>query len=94
MYLRLSYENILLANFAKCIISTLAVMSSSIRRLSTALKLTKAYKPYAAPDVNTFAAYLTSSKEKYLADVRSEPSRGQEWTVAIGNEAGGAFFSP
>ncbi|KAJ6511396.1 exopolyphosphatase [Mycena vitilis] len=64
-----------------------AVKPSALRRLSTALKLGKT--PSAAiSDPSSLANFLSTTKEKYLSDVRATPSKGGEWTVVMGNEAG------
>ena len=68
-----------------------------LRRLSVALGLTKAYNPEDCPpnDLRTHSAitadlsdFLVASKASYLKD----PSAG-DWTVVMGNEAGGKSFS-
>ncbi|KAJ7662005.1 exopolyphosphatase [Mycena polygramma] len=64
-----------------------AVKPSALRRLSTALKLGKT--PSApVPDPSSLANFLSTTKEKYLSDIRATPSKGDEWTVVMGNEAG------
>ncbi|KAF9467710.1 hypothetical protein BDZ94DRAFT_1280301 [Collybia nuda] len=63
-------------------------MPNPLRRLSLALKLTKPYHPHAAPDATTLAQFLTTTKAKYLSDIRETPGKGGEWTVVMGNEAG------
>lgn len=68
-------------------------MPNPLRRLSLALKLAKPYQPHAAPDATTLAQFLTTTKAKYLSDVRETPGKGGEWTVVMGNEAGG-MYSP
>ncbi|KAK2460031.1 hypothetical protein APHAL10511_007954 [Amanita phalloides] len=35
-----------------------------------------------------FTQFLASSKQKYLNDIHTAPSRASEWTVVMGNEAG------
>ncbi|KAJ7704285.1 hypothetical protein B0H17DRAFT_6984 [Mycena rosella] len=67
--------------------STPAFKPSALRRLSTALKLGKTPTP-SAPDVSSLANFLVTAKEKYLSDIRATPSKGGEWTVVMGNEAG------
>ncbi|KAJ7248600.1 hypothetical protein B0H12DRAFT_1203065 [Mycena haematopus] len=37
---------------------------------------------------SSLANFLSTSKGKYLADIRATPSKGAEWTVVMGNEAG------
>ncbi|KAJ7216561.1 exopolyphosphatase [Mycena pura] len=59
----------------------------SIRRLSAALK-PGSYK-LVAPETSSLANFLQSTKEKYLSDIRATPSKGNEWTVVMGNESGG-----
>ncbi|KAG5350390.1 putative exopolyphosphatase [Termitomyces sp. T112] len=39
-------------------------------------------------DAPTLAQFLSASKERYLRDIRSTPSKGGDWTVVMGNEAG------
>lgn len=56
-----------------------------VRRLSLALAGTKQPVLSASSDVSV-AQFLASTKEKYLADIQA--GNGQEWTVAMGNEAG------
>ncbi|KAF8208339.1 hypothetical protein K438DRAFT_1904572 [Mycena galopus ATCC 62051] len=60
---------------------------SAIRRLSTLLQLGKPPGPPIL-EASALAKFLTASKEKYLNDVRATPSKGTEWTVVMGNEAG------
>ncbi|KAJ7846370.1 hypothetical protein B0H14DRAFT_3679166 [Mycena olivaceomarginata] len=52
--------------------------SSAVRRLSTVLKLGQLLEH----------RFRKPSKEKYLSDIRATPSKGAEWTVVMGNEAG------
>jgi exopolyphosphatase len=61
---------------------------SPFRRLSLAVKYGGSYKRNAAPD-SGLAHFLSTSKENYLRDVHAMPSKGGEWTVVMGNEAGG-----
>jgi hypothetical protein len=67
---------------------------TTLRRLSLALKITKPYQPHSVPKADTLARFLSESKEKYLNDVRTTPGRGGEWTVVMGNEAGGMCLIP
>ncbi|KAJ7628583.1 hypothetical protein FB45DRAFT_918684 [Roridomyces roridus] len=60
---------------------------STLRRLSTILNLVKTSSP-PAPDGSSLCTFLQSAKQKYLSDVRATPSKGSEWTVVMGNEAG------
>ncbi|KAK7019885.1 putative exopolyphosphatase [Favolaschia claudopus] len=60
---------------------------SALRRLSTALNLGKASVPVPS-DTSSLATFLSTSREKYLNDIRASPSKGDEWTVVMGNEAG------
>ncbi|KAG6827952.1 hypothetical protein H0H92_009860 [Tricholoma furcatifolium] len=69
-------------------------MRNPVKRLSLALGFNDA-KPTGAsgwtlppPDRNELAQFLSSSKERYLKDINSTPSKGHEWTVVMGNEAG------
>ncbi|KAJ7507287.1 exopolyphosphatase [Mycena galericulata] len=64
-----------------------AVKPSALRRLSTALKLGKTPTP-SVPDGSSLAKFLLTAKEKYLSDIHATPSKGGEWTVVMGNEAG------
>ncbi|KAJ7093991.1 exopolyphosphatase [Mycena belliarum] len=80
------------------------VKPSALRRLSTALagKLPLGKPAPAPPPVasekedegkgedgaGALATFLEEAKERYLCDVRATPSRGGEWTVVMGNEAG------
>lgn len=70
-------------------------MPNPIRRLSVALKITKSFKsaassPVAAPDQNLpLAEFLVSAKERYINAINETPSKAGEWTVVMGNEAGG-----
>ncbi|KAJ7777853.1 exopolyphosphatase [Mycena maculata] len=60
---------------------------SALRRLSTFLTQTKPPDP-SAPAESSLANFLATAKEKYLSDIRATPSKGSEWTVVMGNEAG------
>lgn len=68
-------------------------LNSPLRRLSVALKLTEAYPPTQIPLTPTsrssLSTYLANAKDKYLKDIREDPKKGAEWTVVMGNEAGG-----
>jgi exopolyphosphatase len=68
--------------------------STPLRRLSLALKISKPYQPHSAPKADTLARFLSESKQKYLDDIRATPERGGDWTVVMGNEAGGMRFNP
>ncbi|TFK75695.1 DHH phosphoesterase [Pluteus cervinus] len=78
-------------------------MASPIRRLSTALRRsrnisTPVASAAAAPPAESTAAtvapqqavqqFLSSAKERYLRDIAESPTKGAEWTVVMGNEAG------
>ncbi|KAG5333487.1 hypothetical protein C0989_005689 [Termitomyces sp. Mn162] len=39
-------------------------------------------------DARTLVQFLSASRERYLQDIRSTPSKGGDWTVIMGNEAG------
>ena len=68
-------------------------MHKHIRRISVALGVNKVSETQDdAP--TTLSQFLSASKERYLSDIRGSPSRGGEWTVVMGNEAGGAYISP
>ncbi|KAJ6481722.1 hypothetical protein C8R45DRAFT_310634 [Mycena sanguinolenta] len=64
----------------------MSVKPSALRRLSTLLT----GKPLGPPasESSSLANFLSTSKEKYLADIRATPSKGAEWIVVMGNEAG------
>ncbi len=36
--------------------------------------------------------FLSSAKERYLRDIAESPTKGAEWTVVMGNEAGGKLL--
>ncbi|KAG5644022.1 hypothetical protein DXG03_009237 [Asterophora parasitica] len=65
-----------------------------IRRFSNLVSLKlSASKPIEQPapsaeGTRTLAQFLSTSREKYLNDIRAEPHKGAEWTVVMGNEAG------
>ncbi|KAF7292856.1 putative exopolyphosphatase [Mycena indigotica] len=62
-----------------------------LRRLSVALKPATAKAGVAPLEPSSLAAFLVQSKEKYLSEA------GGEWTVVMGNEAGGTpliLFTP
>ena len=67
-----------------------------LRRLSVALRLSEAYQP---PQVaNTIlneaslSTFLSSAKASYLKDLKEDAAKGANWTVVMGNEAGGTSF--
>ncbi|KAF7762227.1 hypothetical protein Agabi119p4_8820 [Agaricus bisporus var. burnettii] len=62
-------------------------MSDAFRRLSVAFKLgkNKAVKPMDSS--TTLADFLVAAKQEYLKAIQETPSRGEEWTVVMGNEA-------
>ncbi|KAF7329888.1 DHH phosphoesterase [Mycena kentingensis (nom. inval.)] len=67
---------------------------NAFRRLSAAFKPTapKPAGPTSVPESapSSLAAFLLQSKDKFLNDLHASesPSRGIEWTLAMGNEAG------
>ncbi|GLB39781.1 putative DHH family protein [Lyophyllum shimeji] len=65
-------------------------MRHPLRRLSHALRLSKPrdMSTTGTSDPSALAQFLSSAKEKYLSDISATPSRGGEWTVVMGNEAG------
>ncbi|KAF5365342.1 hypothetical protein D9758_005388 [Tetrapyrgos nigripes] len=73
-------------------------MSSNVlRRLFIISMSSRLYKTYrylhtfsASPPTSVLAEFLSTSKKKYLEDVRAQstPSKADEWTVVMGNEAG------
>lgn len=67
--------------------------TNPLRRLSVALRLTDAYIPAQVPLAPTFrsslSTYLANAKSNYLKDIKEDPKKGAEWTVVMGNEAGG-----
>lgn len=38
------------------------------------------------------AEFLLTTKQAYLKAINETPSRGGEWTVVMGNEAGGKYI--
>ena len=42
---------------------------------------------------NALTHFLTNSRQRYLDDIRATPARGSEWTVVMGNEAGGELVN-
>ena len=68
--------------------------NSPLRRLSVALRLTEAYPPTqilppTPSSRSSLSTYLANAKDKYLKDIKEDPKKGAEWTVVMGNEAGG-----
>ena len=55
-----------------------------LRRLSAANRIMS----------NPLTRFLIDSKQRYLDDIRATPARGSEWTVVMGNEAGGELVKP
>ncbi|PFH51194.1 hypothetical protein AMATHDRAFT_3323 [Amanita thiersii Skay4041] len=41
-----------------------------------------------AATATALSQFLRNAKQKYLADIRADPPRGNEWVVVMGNEAG------
>lgn len=71
-------------------IPTMANILRNLRRLSLGPKLTEASLPQMEPHPSpTLAQFLSTSKQQYLSDLRKTPSKGGEWKVVMGNEAGG-----
>lgn len=70
-----------------------ALMSDAFRRLSVAFKLgkNKVLKPMDSS--TTLADFLVASKQEYLKAIQETPSRGEEWTVVMGNEACGKYLN-
>ena len=69
-------------------------MRNPLRRVSLALGITN--KPSPSPVQasiigEALTQFLSESKARYLQDVRADPSKGTEWTVSMGNEAGGLY---
>lgn len=56
------------------------------RRVETTMMLTE-------PAAPLLPQFLSASKEKYLRDIHSTPQKGGDWTVVMGNEAGGASYT-
>ncbi|KAG6818986.1 hypothetical protein H0H93_016606 [Arthromyces matolae] len=61
--------------------------ASSAAKAKLADPETEAAEPSSGND-SRLAEFLTTSKEKYLNDIRATPSKGNEWVVVMGNEAG------
>ena len=70
--------------------------SNTLRRLSVALRLTEAYHPPSVPATplskSSLSTYLANVKNNYLKDIKEDPKKGAEWTVVMGNEAGGMIL--
>ncbi|KAG6840845.1 hypothetical protein C0991_003792 [Blastosporella zonata] len=64
-------------------------MRNPLNRLSFTAGKAKPAEIVLTEDADVLAQFLSTSKEKYLQDIRSTPSKGNEWTVVMGNEAGG-----
>jgi len=66
---------------------------NALRRLSVIWRLKEAFEPSPtspAPDTPTISKFLSISKTNFLKDVKEDPAKGgKEWTVVMGNEAGG-----
>lgn len=63
---------------------------SPLRRLSVVLRLKDAYEPEASPTITdgpTISQFLSTSKDNFLKAVTAKTAN--EWTVVMGNEAGG-----
>jgi hypothetical protein len=58
-----------------------------MRRLSLALKSRSSTSAVAKPDPLKLGDFLTKTKVQYLEDVQN--NEGGQWTVVMGNEAGG-----
>lgn len=67
-------------------------MANTFRRLSVAFKLGKNTKANPSDSTTTLAEFLSATKQEYLKAINDTPSRGGEWTVVMGNEAGGKIF--
>jgi hypothetical protein len=69
-----------------------------LRRLSVVWRLKEAFEPnHAAPltDGPTLSKFLAASKTSFLADLEADPAKvAREWTVVMGNEAGGTSLLP
>lgn len=75
-----------------------SIMSRNpLKRLSIALKfssngsaaVSSSNPPPIIPETHTLSEFLTSTKANYLRDIKDENVGGGEWTVSMGNEAGG-----
>ena len=70
--------------------------NSPLRRLSVALKLRQAFdppQPVASADAPSISQFLRAAKESFLRDVKEDPAKAAgQWTVVMGNEAGGKFI--
>ncbi|KAF9450796.1 DHH phosphoesterase [Macrolepiota fuliginosa MF-IS2] len=63
-------------------------MANTFRRFSVAFKLGKNQKNSPMDSTTTLAEFLNTTKQEYLKAINDTPSRGGEWTVVMGNEAG------
>ena len=73
-------------------LSPIMMPRNTLRRLSVALKLTDAYFPPTEPMPSSspgLSQFLATSKTDFLKDITDSPAKGAEWTVVMGNEAGG-----
>lgn len=64
-------------------------MANTLRRLSVAFKLGKNQRNGPTDSTATLAEFLSATKQEYLKAINEK--RGGEWTVVMGNEAGGKF---
>lgn len=58
-------------------------------RLATFVRLPQMYKHTTIAAPTLLVDFLSSNKEKYLQDARGIDGKAKEWTVVMGNEAGG-----
>ncbi|KAF5348880.1 hypothetical protein D9756_009795 [Leucocoprinus leucothites] len=64
-------------------------MANTFRRFSVAFsKMSKNAKSAPTDSTTTLADFLQTTKKEYLEAIQETPSRGGEWTVVMGNEAG------
>jgi exopolyphosphatase len=68
-------------------------MASAFQRLSVVFKTSKAKTIKASESSGSLAEFLLTAKQAYLKAINETPSRGGEWTVVMGNEAGGKYIS-
>ena len=84
---------ILPSSFTSSIRLRVIMSRNPLRRLSVALRLSEAYPPTQIPLTPTsrssVSAFLANVKDNYLKDIKEDSKKGAEWTVVMGNEAGG-----
>jgi len=94
----LPLRRVLGAEYKRLSISSIGVFAAMpknpLRRLSVALRLSKAYQPAESsttPTTSTsLSLFLNHSKAAFLKDVKEDRAKAAGWTMVMGNEAGGA----